>query len=47
MTGLVMVDGAPKYAVTVAQFEVTEDGHFGSQLKGKFSAIAKALVTRG
>lgn len=47
MTGLVVVDGAPKYAVTVAQFEVTEDGHFGSQLKGKFSAIAKALVTRG
>lgn len=47
MTGLVFVDNAPKYAVTVAEFEVAEEGHFGNQLKGQFAAIANALVKRG
>lgn len=44
MTGIVFVGSSPKYAVTIAQFEVPEKGHFGSQLKGKFSAIADGLI---
>ena len=46
MTGLVFVDSLPKYAVTIARFEVPEEGHFGNQLKQEFSSIADALVKR-